>query len=415
MQLLAGLFLSTTVILSGAAVRDGEAEMTLIVPVPQDSIASVRYGGKQVPLVRKGPAKPARRIVVLAGGGFRLTDELRSARELCPECFSPVTTEVWGAGSKVFDAGLARFKEGWVGVIERNAVPVQGAGTWIAQSPTSSGADVLRVIGETHAGRGPVEVYWLDSSLSWLDARWQSDPSPVYDFAEYLGDAGITVFPVLPKFDRYHTGDLKYGESVLGTRVRRFDDRAKPGETLVHAMREAAANNAQITCIVPAAPKRSKFLHVPPELEVINTTGHVVHRRRIAAEGMKSFFSEGMDSMTQTLYRIVPQVRARSVHLARSCPSVPGIGSGRRYLWLENIEFPRHVKSARQVFEVSVTAMNAGLVSRESNPGPQEKTTRWIQMGHSACVGPLPIEGEMRLGFYQPQEKWAVFLSIERP
>ncbi len=421
MQLLAGLFLSTTAILSAAAVRDGEAEMTLIVPVPQESIASVRYAGKQVPLVRKGPAAPKRRLVVLAGGANLSSVELHAAMAKCPECFAPPDTEVWANPAGSWNVAASKFAQGWIGVLgtEPSLLVAPETVSLYAGRSFSGPADILRLIGETYAGRGPVEVYWLDNFVQWLDGRWRSQPSPVYELAEYLGDAGITVFPIISPLESNSSGDLKYAESVFGTRLLKTDG-ARPGETLMAAMRPLKTTYAQITCVVPAAPRRSRFQHVPPALEILDGKGQVMHKRRIAAEGMKSYFKEGMDSITQSLIRIVPQVQAKSLRVARSCPSVPAARPGSVYLWLENVEFPepaRRNRAGRRSFEVLLARADPTFAypSEHDRKRAPEKTTRWIQMGHSACVGPLPIEHEMRLGFYQPQEKWALFLSIERP
>lgn len=366
-------------------------DVRLSVPVEESEVTVLKVGGRVVP-IRAKRTHPGRRILILEQANEATVRELRDALKACDSCFANV--EVWGSGGDGRTVGITRFAEGWVGILW-NRPPPEKQWRWL---PGPSEPDILRSVADRFAGHGPIEVYLLDTSFSWLDCRMNDDCrlSPIERDYERFGDAGLTVYPILVPTKRTVAVGQRFVRSVLGTTVKVAN--GEPGAALVEALRDSERHTQVSFSMVPF----KSIWKPPPTLEVLNSANKVVHRRPFLATGTKAGgFPPGQDPTAQELYRIVPEVEIeRGVHGRGSC--------GENRLWLSGVRLPG---GQQGVIRVSVARTD---FYEDGRPGMsyRNESAQWVQNGDEACVGPLHISNPMNVSFYDPISGWGAFLRL---
>ena len=90
---------------------------------------------------------------------------------------------------------------------------------------------VFNLIANRFVGGGPVRLFWLDDSSSYLDGRGSTEHfvSPIEDLLPSIGDSGLTVYPVLLStgLDKASRKQSEWAAEMLGSRVRLV--RGEPG------------------------------------------------------------------------------------------------------------------------------------------------------------------------------------------
>lgn len=400
------MILSTPVLLATQ-----NADVRLSVPVAAADIARLRVGGRDV-AIRTRSTGPAKRIVMLSARGGRKDDallgELSGAQRLCASCFDGV--EIWSSFGQPSTTGVARFAEGWVGVIWRQ--PWQNPDSWLLQ-PLEAAVDIVEFISDRFVGSGPVEVYWLSDSFDWLDCRRWEDCrlSRIEEIQDKVGNAGLTLYPILTRLKGRSPGSLRFAKFMTGAEVRQAG--SPQGAALAAALKEALTHTQISFSLKPSKPRWTRT----PLLAVLDRSGRTLYRRPfLVADTTGRGASVDRDALANRLYRIVPETTVESATVGSACGegAAPDAEEAEvRFLNLAGVKLASsdgESGTAARAFAVSVSRHDRrggtmALVRRN-------EVVTWLQKGNTACVGPLQISGSTDFAFFEPKSGWAAFLRV---
>ncbi|MBL0160529.1 MAG: hypothetical protein IPP47_26115 [Bryobacterales bacterium] len=305
----------------GALAAGPETVTTRVfVPLPRDQISAVLLGGQHCPIRQMEPGDSTPIVVVVPGlqrtsyFGTTLLNDLGTALLTLRERRN---VEFWGKGGEGAHLVGGEFAEGWVvAPTERDTAPLR-------RLPGISKVRIIEGVAKRFEGSGPVRVFLYGSSFSWLDLRGNDDyyASPFDGRFDLIGDAGLTLFPVLVPISaspRALKNELKWsawGSWTLGGTPRVLE--SVPGSGLLKYIRESDGGTV-LTLEVPG--RRSSRLTMPPKLEVLGPDGHVLYSRPLAVSGVWSTTSDDFDAgYRMGLYRIVPEMRFERPALVPQC------------------------------------------------------------------------------------------------
>lgn len=357
--------------------------LKLSVPVVDAKVRDVRFRHKPIEIVSRMEG-PGTRIVILpwatGEADHAITSEVEGALDACPRCFDDV--KIWSTGR------------------EPRAFRV------LRQQMTSR--EVLDTIVESYALGGPLEIYWIDVNVSWLDCR-QVDwcyHSLVKESEVALGNAGATLYPIVVPVQGRAIGDMGFARSITGSTIR-MADRANPGQALASALRESTRHTT--------LELRRSAVRGSGDLEIFDENRKLIYRRPFAFGQGENTSIAPVNLLETKLYPFVPTVSVTSARLARSClVSAEGVASaGRAFVRLEGVHVPGTKSSEKaESFEVMVSRKDVVEAQATSGLTVQMPRTRWLQRGTTACIGPIDVDSSMDLTLMEVGAKWMAKIAL---
>ena len=328
----------------------GSAEPTriiarLLVPVPSDLIGSVAIGGVQCRILSKEPGSTSAAVIVarpvpIERDEDAILTELSSALSSLPQ---DAKKDVWlccATGRRVI--GTA-FSTGWLGAM----VPEWTGSKESPTLPSESSATILKLIAQRFVGRGPVRLFWIDSSATWLDGR-QTEAhmwSPIERYWEAIGDSGLALYVIVApgwtstaRSVRYQLGEWnQFSKSLFGERLRVA--KQIHGSALIEAWNDSC--RATILTVEMPRPRLS-VRGKPPELVVFdrNSRQPVFRRLFMAAGNPGTDAASALDQLARSMMRIVPHVQVESAYLTRRCGNLSPTSGESGFLRLEGFDLP---------------------------------------------------------------------------
>lgn len=386
-------------LLSAAAAAQETVRVKVWVPVPPQEIKRAELGYEKLPLIKVEPPQWAATVVVLYTVGVRggVYDELAEWMELPGPRATP-GLEIWARGGSKETLHVVKLASGL------RAFPWRaGRGTIIYEYPLEA---FLEQISHRFAGRGPVRVFslahYFHTAMQPIKDREYGDSqfaATTFDSLHpYLGDSGLTLFPVT---------DLGY---PLPVNVIDGDNTKLFGTSHwlmmpVRGMALGAAwqrsdSGAMLTLDVP----RRKYTKRgnPPLLRVFARGAPLpVFERPLVAGGDPVDAAAALEKLEARAMRVTLPWTMESASLR------PAAG-------MKN-EVDVCMKSARwETLPPGEMQVDVEIrpVAQERPPLSRLNGLRAVRAGRELCAGPLPFLKNIDLIITAPAEEWVTSLRL---
>jgi hypothetical protein len=378
---------------------------TILVPLPTHRIGRIEWGGKPCSFTVENLDGVTRApVVVLVSGGaisqeytsflrLQLGELLRETRSLQGKI------EVWGVGTASYVAG-ARFSDGVV------ATPVPG-------DPVSNNdyvfvdyPSMLRSIARRFDGEGPVRLFWIDRSFSWLDARGSTDHfwSPIDDDLDLIRKAGLTMHPIVIR-DRMIDAKASQRLSawaawLLGSQVQILSPH---GRSLVEIIRETEGWSV----VTLRREGRSTFR--PAVLRVLDHSGRMRYSRPLQVSSAANRVEDPPEKILKRyLYRIVHSLEFQQATTVPECHGRKASG-GLSLILLSGLALKCEPLSECDTAVEIVVRYDQGvgrLATRSENQ-------RFQVTDGEACIGPIEVHSGARVSVWSKEGPWLAHFGLQ--
>lgn len=379
------------------------------VPVRWEHISEVRLGGKSYPVKALQPGWTAPGVVLADGGNCRPVYETLLYLEVLTalsDLGGNKMIEFWGSGGSGDYLAGGQFPDGWL--FTPTAKPSNRERAELL--PVTLVPDIVRQLARRFAGCGPVRVFWLRQTYTWLDRRGSEDrfASPFDGDFELIGDAGLMLYPIVlpgdgdPASARKESTWARWGTWTLGGSPRPVVDRS--GRTLIDTIRESDRGTV-LTIEIPS--RQYDWRSMPKKLEVIGKQGRVLYSRPFVVGGStRPNCGEADKDFRFGLYRIAPKLGFVGHSVGGACfeKQAP---DGKRFVLLNGV---RQACARCEVNAEAVVSYRGSGVSRLSS---RALPIQYVQRGTEACLGPLEVKPGALVTVHSAEQGWLASVEIQ--